>query len=99
ASVALQSPLEAGWRRGQVVPEELRRELGLPESPHRIEGFDISNIQGQEAVGSMVVWEGGGRKKDDYKRFKIRTVPGADDFAMMAEVLRRRYGKALEDGG
>jgi excinuclease ABC subunit C len=47
----------------------------------------------------MVVWEGGGMKKDDYKRFKIRTVPGADDFAMMAEVLRRRYGKALEDGG
>ena len=47
----------------------------------------------------MVVWEAGGMKKDDYKRFKIRTVPGADDFAMMAEVLRRRYGKALEDGG
>jgi excinuclease ABC subunit C len=47
----------------------------------------------------MVVWEAGDMKKDDYKRFKIRTVPGADDFAMMAEVLRRRYGKALEDGG
>jgi excinuclease ABC subunit C len=47
----------------------------------------------------MVVWEAGDMKKDDYKRFKIRTVPGADDFAMMAEVLRRRYGKALEEGG
>ena len=47
----------------------------------------------------MVVWEDGAMKKDDYKRFKIRTVPGADDFASMPEVLRRRYGKALEEGG
>jgi excinuclease ABC subunit C len=46
----------------------------------------------------MVVWEAGDMKKDDYKRFKIRTVPGADDYAMMAEVLRRRYGRALEEG-
>ena len=99
AALALQTHLLARSSRRQVVAEELRRELGLPEAPHRIEGFDISNIQGQEAVGSMVVWEAGGMKKDDYKRFKIRTVPGADDFAMMAEVLRRRYGKALEDGG
>ena len=68
--------------------EELQRALGLPEAPHRIEGFDISNIQGSEAVGSMVVWEDGDMKKDDYKRFKIRTVAGADDFASMAEVLR-----------
>ena len=99
AALALQTHLLARSSRRQVVVEELRRELGLPEAPHRIEGFDISNMQGQEAVGSMVVWEAGGMKKDDYKRFKIRTVPGADDFAMMAEVLRRRYGKALEDGG
>jgi excinuclease ABC subunit C len=99
AALALQTHLLARSSRRQVVVEDLRRELGLPEAPHRIEGFDISNIQGQEAVGSMVVWEAGGMKKDDYKRFKIRTVPGADDFAMMAEVLRRRYGKALEDGG
>ena len=83
----------------RVVARRLRPELGLPDAPHRIEGLDISNIQGQEAVGSMVVWEAGGMKKDAYKRFKIRTVPGADDYAMMAEVLRRRYGKALEEGG
>jgi excinuclease ABC subunit C len=99
AALALQTHLLARSSRRQVVAEELRRELALPDAPHRIEGFDISNIQGQEAVGSMVVWEAGAMKKDDYKRFKIRTVPGADDFAMMAEVLRRRYGKALEDGG
>ena len=76
---------------------DLQRSLSLPGLPHRIEGFDISNIQGTEAVGSMVVWEAGGMKKDDYKRYRIRTVPGADDYAMMAEVLRRRYGKALEE--
>jgi excinuclease ABC subunit C len=99
AVLALQTHLLARSSRRQVVAEELRRELGLPEAPNRIEGFDISNIQGQEAVGAMVVWEAGAMKKDDYKRFKIRTVPGADDFAMMAEVLRRRYGKALEEGG
>ena len=99
AALALQTHLLVRSSRRQVVAEDLRRELGLPEAPHRIEGFDISNIQGQEAVGSMVVWEAGAMKKDDYKRFKIRTVPGADDFAMMAEVMRRRYGKALEDGG
>jgi excinuclease ABC subunit C len=99
AALALQTHLLARSSRRQVVAEDLQRELGLPDAPHRIEGFDISNIQGQEAVGSMVVWEAGGMKKDDYKRFKIRTVPGADDYAMMAEVLRRRYGKALEEGG
>jgi excinuclease ABC subunit C len=99
AALALQTHLLSRSSRRQVVAEDLRRSLGLPEAPHRIEGFDISNLQGQEAVGSMVVWEAGEMKKDDYKRFRIRTVPGADDFAMMAEVLRRRYGKALEEGG
>jgi excinuclease ABC subunit C len=99
AALALQTHLLSRSSRRQVVAEDLRRELGLPEAPNRVEGFDISNIQGQEAVGSMVVWEAGSMKKDDYKRFKIRTVPSADDFAMMAEVLRRRYGRALEEGG
>jgi excinuclease ABC subunit C len=99
AALALQTHLLARDSRRQVVLEDLQRSLSLPGPPHRIEGFDISNIQGQEAVGSMVVWEDGGLKKDDYKRFRIRTVPGADDYAMMDEVLRRRYGKALEEGG
>jgi excinuclease ABC subunit C len=99
AALALQTHLLARDSRRQVVLEDLQRSLSLPGPPHRIEGFDISNIQGQEAVGSMVVWEDGGLKKDDYKRFRIRTVPEADDYAMMDEVLRRRYGKALEDGG
>jgi excinuclease ABC subunit C len=99
AVLALQTHLLSRDSRRQVVMEDLQRSLNLPGLPHRIEGFDISNIQGTEAVGSMVVWEAGGMKKDDYKRFRIRTVPGADDYAMMAEVLRRRYGKALEESG
>jgi len=98
AALALQTQLLSRSSRRHVVTEDLRRALTLPGPPHRIEGFDISNIQGTEAVGSMVVWEAGAMKKDDYKRFRIRTVPEADDYAMMAEVLRRRYGKALEEG-
>ena len=69
-----------------------------PALPNRIEGYDISNIQGTEQVGSLVVWENGGMKKDDYKRFRIRTVAGADDFASLREVLSRRFGSALEQG-
>jgi excinuclease ABC subunit C len=98
AALALQTHLLSRDSRRQVVMEDLQRSLDLPGLPHRIEGFDISNIQGTEAVGSMVVWEAEKMKKGDYKRFRIRTVPGADDYAMMAEVLRRRYGKALEEG-
>ncbi len=67
--------------------------LGLPVIPHRIEGYDISNIQGAHAVGSMVVFENGQPKKSDYRRFAIRLkTPGgkADDFAMLQEVLFRR---------
>jgi excinuclease ABC subunit C len=80
------------------VLEELQRVLSLPGAPHRIEGYDISHIQGTEQVGSMVVWENGAVKKDDYKRFRIRTVTGTDDFAAMREVLTRRFARALEEG-
>jgi len=98
AAIALQNRLLSRDNRQQLVLEELQRSLGLPGLPNRIEGYDISNIQGTEQVGSMVVWENGGMKKDDYKRFRIRTVAGADDFASMAEVLSRRFAKALEQG-
>ena len=99
AALALQTHLLSRDNRQQVILEELGRALNLPGLPNRIEGFDISNIQGTEACGSMVVWENGGLKKDDYKRFKIKTVEGADDYAMMREVLHRRYSRALEEGG
>jgi len=98
AALALQTHLLSKANRQQVILEDLRRALNLPAPPNRIEGFDISNIQGSEAVGSMVVWENGAMKKEDYKRFKIRSVQGADDYAMLEEVLSRRYARALEEG-
>ena len=75
--------------------EELRRLLGLPKTPGRVEGFDISNTMGTDSVASMVVWEDGKMKKSDYRRFRIRTVEGANDFASMEEVVTRRYGGTL----
>jgi excinuclease ABC subunit C len=98
AALALQNHLLSRENRQQLVLEDLQRALSLPGLPNRIEGYDISHIQGGEQVGSMVVWENGAMKKDDYKRFKIRTVEGVDDFASLQEVLRRRFGKALEAG-
>jgi excinuclease ABC subunit C len=72
--------------------EELQRVLRLKAAPRRIEGFDISNTMGTQSVASMVVWEDGRMKKSDYRRFKIATVQGANDFASMQEVVARRYG-------
>jgi len=69
---------------------ELAAALDLPEPPQRIECYDISNIQGTNPVASMVVFVGGRPKKSDYRRFKIRYDKGSNDFAMMAETLRRR---------
>jgi excinuclease ABC subunit C len=74
--------------------EELKRLLRLENAPRRIEGFDISNTMGQQSVASMVVWQEGQMKKSDYRRFTIKTVVGANDFASMKEVVTRRYGKA-----
>jgi excinuclease ABC subunit C len=99
AALALTTHVLARGNRQQVVLDELQRALALPGPPHRIEGFDISTIQGSETVASMVVWQDGEMKKDDYKRFRIRTVAGTDDFAAMREVLLRRYGRALEGQG
>ena len=68
----------------------LQDALDLPDAPLRIECYDMSHIQGSDYVGSMVVMEDGLTKKSDYRRFKIRDVPGNDDFAAMEEVLTRR---------
>jgi excinuclease ABC subunit C len=68
----------------------LREELALPKLPVRIECYDISNTMGTNSVASMVVFQGGRPAKGEYRRFRIRTVEGADDFASMAEVIRRR---------
>ncbi len=75
--------------------QELLELLGLAVLPHRIECFDISNTMGAQSVASMVVWQNGRMKKSDYRRFRIKTVEGANDFASMHEVVKRRYGGSL----
>ena len=75
--------------------EQLQAALKLPRLPQRIEAFDISNIFGEDAVGSMVVFSEGKPHKAHYRRFKIETVRGIDDYQMMREVIRRRYSGTL----
>ena len=78
---------------------EIKSELRLPRLPSRMECYDISNIQGKAAVGSMVVFDNGKPKPSHYRRFRIRTVSGADDYAMLQEVLKRRFKRSrLETG-
>ncbi|MDZ4676876.1 MAG: excinuclease ABC subunit UvrC [Oligoflexia bacterium] len=77
--------------------EEIKERLGLSELPMRIECYDISNFQGAEAVASQVVFEEGVPSKDWYRRYKIKTVQGANDFAMMKEVLSRRMTHVEQD--
>ncbi|OPY55731.1 MAG: UvrABC system protein C [Pelotomaculum sp. PtaU1.Bin035] len=76
---------------------ELAGALALERPPRRLECYDISNTQGTGSVASMVVFEGGKPARDQYRRFKIRTVTGPDDYASMQEVLRRRFTRALEE--
>ena len=78
----------------QAALDELQEELNLSSPPRRIECYDISNIQGTNAVGSMVVFLDGKPRPQEYRRFKIRTVQGANDYAMLAEVLKRRFRRA-----
>jgi len=76
-----------------AIAASLQDALGLADPPKRIECFDISHIQGAETVASMVVWEDGEMKKSDYRKFKVNSVSGVDDFASMHEILTRRYSK------
>jgi excinuclease ABC subunit C len=78
---------------------ELKQKLRLPKTPRRIECYDVSNIQGALAVGSMVVLEKGRPKPAHYRRFRIKTVAGADDYAMIQETLRRRFKRGLTGEG
>ena len=78
---------------------ELREQLQLNSLPRRIECYDISNTQGTNSVGSMVVFENGEPKKSDYRRFKIKSVDGANDVASLQEVLRRRFRRAQQAQG
>lgn len=78
---------------------ELKKKLRLPKMPRRIECYDISNIQGALAAGSMIVLEKGWPKPAHYRRFRIKTVAGADDYAMIQETLRRRFKRGLTGEG
>src|ERR1019366_6513189 len=77
--------------------EQLAKVLGLTAPPRRIEGFDISNISGTFKVASLVSFRNGRPDRANYRRFKIRSVEGQDDFASVAEVLRRRYTRVLAE--
>ncbi len=81
----------------KAIQETLADALMLPELPSRIECFDISHIQGAETVASMVVWEDGKMNKSEYRKFKMMTVIGVDDFASMREVVTRRYRRLKEE--
>jgi excinuclease ABC subunit C len=80
----------------KAIQESLADLLMLPELPRRIECFDISHIQGAETVASLVVWEDGKMNKQLYRKFKVMTVLGVDDFASMREVVHRRYKRLLD---
>jgi excinuclease ABC subunit C len=92
--VPITLPLALDWERDLA---ELGRLLQLPAPPARIEGFDISNISGTFAVASLVSFKNGRPDRANYRRYKIKTVTGQDDFACMAETIRRRYSRLLRE--
>ena len=85
------------YRENISALEEIQHILELEDLPKRIEAFDISNISGVGSVGSMVVFENGEAKKSDYRRFRIKTIDGPDDYGSMEEVLRRRFIRGIEE--
>ncbi|MFZ5808623.1 MAG: excinuclease ABC subunit UvrC [Chloroflexota bacterium] len=89
----LKAQWEADTHRQEEALADLQAALELPAPPNRMECYDISNIQGTSAVGSMVVFERGVPRKSMYRHFNIRTVEGPDDFASMEEMLARRFGR------
>lgn len=86
-------------QRAVRILSELQRMLNLPTLPALIDSFDNSNINGTNAVAGCVVFRMAKPSKQDYKRFEIKTVEGADDYASMREVVRRRYSHVVEEGG
>ena len=78
--------------------EELGRVLGLPSAPRTIEGVDIAHVQGADSVGSLVNFVDGIPFKSGYRKYRIKTVEGIDDFAMIREVVTRRFRRLDEEG-
>lgn len=81
----------------RLALEEIKELIGLKERPRRIEAYDISNISGVESVGSMVVFEDGDAKKSDYRKFRIKSVIGPDDYSSLKEVIERRFRRGVEE--
>lgn len=81
----------------RLALEEIKELIGLSERPRRIEAYDISNISGVESVGSMVVFEDGDAKKSDYRKFRIKSVVGPDDYSSLKEVIERRFKRGVEE--
>src|SRR3989441_11044461 len=98
ATISFEALFRAPHTHGVEILEGLQDTLGLDEPPHRIECFGISHIQGSDQVASLVVWEAGRPKRTDFRRFRIKTLEGSDDFAAMAEVVGRRYTRLLKEG-
>ena len=96
ATYALENEKKKAQGHGLQALEEVQRKLNLSQIPGRIECYDISNIQGGDAVASRVVFIDAAPEKSLYRRYKIRTVEGSNDFAMMKEVLGRRFSKGEE---
>ncbi|MEE8302402.1 MAG: excinuclease ABC subunit UvrC, partial [Candidatus Tectomicrobia bacterium] len=96
AALAYQKEHDADEQQRRTL-DELQSRLHLCDLPQRIECFDISNISGTLAVGSMVCFQDGQPNKQRYRRYRIKTLDGPNDFGMMLEVLRRRYRRALEE--
>lgn len=95
---ALSAIAENRYTKGGISElEDLKLLLGLDRLPLRIEAFDISNIQGKEATGSMVSFYNGRADKNNYRRFRIKTVDAADDYAMIREAVRRRYTRVTNE--
>lgn len=84
--------------KSEKIMEQLRRDLGMSETPHHIECFDNSNIQGTNPVAACVVFREALPSKKDYRHFLIKTVVGANDFASMKEIVNRRYSRLLAEG-
>lgn len=93
AKYALSHQKQTSGSHGLLALEEVQKKLGLDQLPRRIECYDISNTQGEDSVASRVVFMDGAPEKNLYRKYKIKTVRGADDFASMREVLMRRFSK------
>ncbi|KXT78744.1 Excinuclease ABC subunit C [Streptococcus sp. DD13] len=91
------SLVEKDYQRTQGAVNNIGKLLGI-STPRRIEAFDNSNIQGTSPVAAMVVFENGQANKKEYRKYKIKTVVGPDDYASMREILRRRYGRVKREG-